>query len=243
MQNALKQEGRFLVILVCICGTLANAECIHHWELDEVSGKVAHNTANPEALGMYRHLPKLGQATLYPKLGKSVLFAGGKTAQDIELPNDKVGLGTLTENFTVLAWVNLHQLTSTNPILSGRNGNHNWSFMVLSNGILRFQTFDENQKMVGQVFNLTRLAVDTWYMVGVSVAQNKTVCFFVDGDLDRKIEIAELGTPTKQSFYIAGRGQEFDGASINGMVADLQIYNSVLDEKQIQTHFQSVIPE
>lgn len=235
--------GCLLTLLILGIVQQAHSECIHHWEFDEMAGEVAVNTVKPNAPGLYRHSPKLGQASLYPKLGKAVSFAGGETAQDVELPHDTVGLGSLTENFTVLAWVNFQHLGGANTIISGRNGIHNWSLVVLRNGILRVQTFDAKQKLVGQVFNRTPLAVNMWYLIGVSVASDKTIRFYIDGDLDRKKEIADLGAPTQQSFFVAGRGQGFNGASINGLIADVQIYNSVLEDKQVQTLFDSVIPE
>jgi len=219
-------------------------EPIHHFPLDETQGVTAANGVDGGGDGVYRAEPTLGVEAIYPALGTAVEFAGGTTGQEVLLPHESIGLGGLTHDFTVLAWLRFDELGPTSAIVSGQNATHGWSFMALSNGALRLQTFDGEDRLIGQAFNLSPLGTGIWYQVGVSLDAAGQAKFYVDGDMDRTFP-QPLGIPTAtdQPFFLAGRGQNFEGASMRGRLADVRIYDRVLSDGDVRSLFAEAVPD
>lgn len=235
------------MMLALVLGADAPGELLHHWTLDESDGKQVHSAVSSSGVGVLRNDAKLGAAAMYPALGTAVDLAGGTSGQDIMLAHEQIALGKLTQNFTIVVWFQLDHLAAANSLLSGLNGNHGWSFVVLSNGYLRFQAFDgvgDKPQKVGEAFSRTPLGAGNWYQAAVSVAADQRVKFYVNGGLDDDRDVlAALPTPTDRPFYIGGRGQAFDGASIDGRIADLRVYDEVLSDEQIAALFNEVVPQ
>jgi hypothetical protein len=229
---------------------LSTADLVGHYKLDESSGTL-HDTGTGKAVDVTNSL-KDSKDYAQPSVpagtyGDLTLTAdqAKQFKSSIHVPaGDGLNLGlaansklNLTGNFTVMAWVKVSKTDGYHIIFAtGAGSGNGWKIGVSEDNFV----FTANGVADVSLDSVT-VEADKWYHVAVTVAGTidaRTITFYVNGKKANTDALtADDIKPSDAKDMHIGTAENGDDTpeNLDGNVEDLRIYNTVLNEKEIQT--------
>jgi len=221
------------------------AELIARYDFNETAGPSRFDSAGISTVAtesgasayLYNSLPipsgSYGSLTVAPgTLGASGGRLGGAGFWATSANNE---FGGLTNDFTVMVWVNLESTSSRQRIIGTNTASQlGWSFGIDAGGKLIFTGY-----AVGDVITTNSyVGAQTWVHVAVSKSGGSGVTFFVNGQVAETFP-AQTGNlqPSTAPFGLLGN---LDNEGLSGVVDDLRVYRGALDAAGIRTAVETV---
>jgi len=150
--------------------------------------------------------------------------------------NDRLNFG-LSVDFTMIAWIKAQKYQKSYPTIIGRRspgpsngyifflgwGGERLSFQLNDGGFTNYSSTSDN------------LYDNSWHYVVVTGDRNGMLTFYIDGFQQGTYSISSIGNINSDSDIFFGRDeQNSSGTHFNGVIDDIQIYNRVLSEIEIQ---------
>jgi len=221
------------------------AELIARYDFNETAGPSRFDSAGIGTVAtesgitdyVYNSLPipsgSYGSLTVVPgTLGANGGRLGGAGFWATSANNE---FGGLTNDFTVMAWVNLESTSSLQRIIGTNTASQlGWSFGIDAGGKLILTGY-----AVGDVITTNSyVGAQTWVHVAVSKSGGSGVTFFVNGQVAETFP-AQTGNlqPSTAPFGLLGN---LDNEGLSGVVDDLRVYRGALDAAGIRTAVETV---
>ncbi len=207
---------------------------ISWWPFDETSGTTAADTAGENNGAI------IGATPLPAMVAGGLSFDG---VDDYVAVPDNPTLD-LTSQITIDAWIRTDKLTGGQSIVTkqptGSAGyNHGGNYeLTLADGKLYFTSqYAPYNRTWGHFANMPDLVVGQWYFVAVTAdAGSRVVKFYVNGDLVDTVvwQHSLLQYPNDEPLRI---GRRKDGLFFDGLIDEVEIFNRVLSDTEIQAIF------
>jgi hypothetical protein len=203
-----------------------------HWALDEVAGRVAHDSSGRGLYGLFSNEPK----RIRGAIDRTVMFDG---ATDYI----RVGHSTafrLAGSMTISAWIySISYPRDDAAIVSNVGATHT--------GFQLDTTIDTGPRTVGFKLNdacllgvarygATPLHLNTWYHVaGVYDAHAQTMDVYLNGEVDNGVLYGTVGDRQRSSreSLCIGRRSDLRGYEFAGAINDVRIYSRALTQSEI----------
>lgn len=228
-----------LVVLLAFLLLLPAAEAraavlLGYWQMEENQpGQKAVDSSVHGRLGTYNAgvNPNIPGA---PGFGLGTDFRG--TSSTIALSDPGYALSNLTNDFSVLAWINLDSASVRQRIMA----NSSWGFGVRENGGLLFTTYGVRD-YVGTSGLLTS-SVGSWVHVAAVMNASNQVSFYLNGILDTQLSHGASGNAGNSTSYIGGVTATGGGEAFNGRVDQVAVFSGALTQAEIAAYMTSGIP-
>jgi hypothetical protein len=240
-------SGSFLLAGILPLG--ANADLVAHYKLDEASG-VVHDSGAAPAADSTNELKdpkdyaqpgvpagKYGDLTVTDEQAKALKSSVHISSTDgLNLgPAEKSKLN-LTGNFTVTGWFKLAKTDGYHMLFAtGAGSGNGWKVGVDDGGFLFTANGVSDLTLDGPTVD-----ADKWYHLAVTVegtTAERKVTFYINGKRTNTdaLTVDNITTSDAKQMHI-GTADNADDTSENldGNVADIRLYNTVLSEKEIQ---------
>jgi hypothetical protein len=149
-----------------------------------------------------------------------------------------------TMSFSAFAWI---KPASSTPncgycgIIDADNGRNGWGLTYWSGGPMDFWILGQGYTQDMEFGSEPR---NTWTFVGITDSCNNGVCYangYINGvDVDPNVERAPVLEPIPFGITI-GQSRESAGFNFNGLIANVQIYNTSLSANEVQALYQEGI--
>ena len=218
------------IVAIVTMTSASHAGLIRSYGLNETSGTVAVDAASAEN-GVYQGSPTLGVASVDAAHGTAVSFNSS---------DDEVFLGSsldsLTNNFTVGAWINPTDLTDTHRVISCPPG-AGWGFGT-NGGNLYFTLYG-----IGHLECAATLATNTWTHVAAVFDSSDDATFYVNGSSIGTVAGSSDASYTGgvRNFFIGGRGTGEE--AFLGAIDTVKICNTALDQAGVRGLMAESVPE
>ena len=221
------------------------AELIARYDFNETAGPSRFDStgigtvATESGLSdyLYNALPipggTYGSLTVAPgTLGASGGRLGGAGFWATSASNE---FGGLTNDFTVMAWVNVESTGSRQRIIGTNMASQlGWSFGIDVGGKLILTGYSVGEAITTNSY----VGAETWVHLAASKSSGSGVTFFVNGQVAETFS-AQTGNwqPSTAPFGLLGN---LDNEGLSGLVDDLRVYRGALDAAGIRTAVDTV---
>ena len=219
-----------LIVLFLHLATIASAELVGHWKLDEGSGTVANDSSGYENHGTLQNSP-----TWVPGQFSNALQFDG-LEDFVEVPH--ADILTVDTEVTVMAWINAerHAGRSGNwqGIMGKSNNPRSYSFLTQISGSLHFST-TSGGAYVGSV-STGQIPLNEWTHVCAMVIEGGHR-YYINGENagDAQSGIVLSGAADTATVKI---GWSNATNHFLGMIDDVRLYNHGLDAVEVQQAMQ-----
>ncbi len=238
----LRRSAVAIIACLTVAGLSSSAtaaELLGYWQLEETDVNEAAIDSSGNGLdGTYEGAvdPNVPGA---PGFGSGADFDGA-TGQILIGPGDVTGFGNLTNDFTVMAWINPDGFTSKNRVFgSPIPGGWGWGTAGTSLEITTYGVKDFDQAVP--------LEADVWTHAAVVLDSNNEAHFYANGEFLGTQTHPSPGTASALDFYIGFSccaAEHFDG-----QLDEVGVFSGTLTEEQIQNamnlgvgNFEGVLP-
>lgn len=157
------------------------------------------------------------------------------TTSTITINDSAYVLSNLTQDFSVMAWINLESVGTTQRILS----NNTWGFGIGNEKTIRLTTYGiKDYKATTDLSSM----LGTWIHVAAVMDSNNAVTFYLNGVSDGTFTHTAPGTASNSLSYIGGRSATGSGEHFNGLVDEVAVFSGVLTQQEIQNYMRYGIP-
>ena len=251
-------RSRISVVTLCVSAlallmaSVASAELIHHYTLDETTGTTAGDSAGSVdgTLTFFSDgsAPTVDDDGVTGKVGDALHLTHSKK-QVITLPDDTFTFGT--SDYTIATWLKrssdgaTHGIWGQGTMAEGHAG----SAWVRFQGDNRMRWLHDKGATYADVYSVgTITADDTWHHVAF-VREGATMSMYIDGLLDNSSTddsgtfdmFGDAGVQFGELNPTPGYDRSFDGA-----LDDIQVYNQALTSGEVASLYNNpgaVIPE
>jgi len=219
--------------LLCIVGLIlslslistVHADIVGHWSLDEGSGPTAYDNS------VYGNDGTLGTAGVSWTTGYYGFALNFTPPDGCVLIPDSASLD-ITNAFTVMAWVNLNDLTGPKSIVSKfRSGDA--SFILKkhnSNDKFRVQLWNDLGSMA-DLSSSTSSQVGAWTHVAVTY-NGSVLQFYYNGDPDGSMNVSG-SLHISSSPVVIGAIEDGNGENFDGVIDEVRIYSHALSPTEV----------
>lgn len=233
-----------------LSGSVSHAALVASYSMDAASGSQLDNSGFGSALdfatsGSGLQFQTAGVAA--GNYGTSLTVVGGVLGPSAGLAgasgewqsaSGENKLNTLTNNFTVMAWVNPSDLTGVNRILSQTfSGATSWGFGLSGTEILFTKSSIADIVSAGAA-----VTAGNWQHIAVTVSSTTGVTFFLNGDqVSNQNNLTNLNTASRTDSFRLFNGA--GGQNLSGNLDEVRVYNTVLSLAEIRNAAVTAIPE
>lgn len=200
-----------------------------YWKLNETSGTAITDSSGNGNGAATSNSPTLNQTGASTPGGPSIKFL--KASSQGIISNATISVAV---PFTVECWTNFLTVppTSDSRIVCKGTGTDNWALWLHNNtGVrFRFASTDVNQIYYNWVIN-------TWYHLVVTVDALKNYVFYVNGQYKQAWPV--IGGTNANNTGLVYVARDSSGNYLNGYVAHVAIYPSVLTDAVVKQHYQA----
>lgn len=208
-----------MVVVVTVFAGSVSADPVCWWKFDETSGTEAVNEIG-DPCGQLINGPVWSSGVL-----DGALFFDGSDDY-VDLGNSTVLDNLATGDFTIAMWIKT-TYTGRAILFGNYNGNPSYNFELGLSGAMRLYMDSEDH-------NASTVVNDgLWHHVAAVRDMGNNVYIYVDGELDYS------NTSTKSAYSISnstmiGRDPRPGSYYFNGIMDDVQVFDSALSESQVQ---------
>lgn len=228
-----------LFSLACLTLSVARAELVLYWPLDEPAGAETVSDAVGDHSGTVGAGISFGKEGANPATGTSAEFTGSgglqaEWAQDLN-----------PENFTFTAWVNITDTNAYNSVVTNRedNGSTVNGFILYNNpgGAWDFWTGAGGATGAWQAIAGPVAETDVWTHLAITYDLEENVkILYVNGEEQARGEdqgyVPNGSEEEFQRPFNIGAGQDFgDGFFFNGRLDDIALFDEALTPEDIQS--------
>lgn len=214
--------------------TPAPSGLISWWPFDETGGTTAEDIAGDNNASIIGATPLVGM------VDGALSFDG--TDDYIAVP-DHPSLD-ITSQITIDAWIKTDKLIGGQSIVTkqptgsaGYNHGGNYELTLAETKLYFTSQYAPNNRTEGHIANMPDLVAGQWYFVAVTAdAASRIVKFYVNGNLVDTIiwQHSLLQYPNDEPLRI---GRRKDGLFFDGLIDEVEIYNRVLADNELQAIF------
>jgi hypothetical protein len=217
-----------------------------YWRMNETSGVPMADASGNGLTGSYSGSPTLGGAGGLIRDGQNKAPTFNGSTQYASVPD--TGIGTISGDYTVEAWVNTSAADVDQTFVGTRNGSDKTfdaKFCVdqtyCSTPSIRMDVGDGTNWLLSGNVQFAWQA-NRWYQVVIAVnSSTQDVAVYVDGRLIGRLGFTTPGTPllmnSTRNLYFGqnGRGQEWWTGSID----EASLYTTALDAGRVRFHYEA----
>jgi len=213
-----------ILILAVVLATphLNYAKIVGVWLFDEASGKIVNDASGNGLEGEIVGAVKWSKG----KFGTALAFDGG----NVTIPHqDSMDL----TQFTITAWIKVPKIVDPYQMIAGKEAwpDRNYS-MWIRPGIMTFGFTTPGAAQDIQVAS-KEVTDDKWHFV-VGSYDKKTLTPYVDGE-KLGTRVAGPKPATNKAPLMIGAQPPKGGGPLKGMIDEVAVYDTALDEKEIQS--------
>ncbi len=222
-----------ILLLIAVADSEA-AVLLGHWKMEEnQTGQKAVDSSVNGLIGTYG-------AALNPNVYGPRNFGLATDFRDttatISLTDSAYTLSNLTNNFSVMAWINTDVLNINQRVIA----NETWGLGIDGNvsgsqGQLRFTTFGVKDYRS----NAGVLPAGNWAHVAAVIDNANDVTFYVNGNMVGADTHSSSGIAGSSATYIGGRSSEH---FFDGLADEVAVFSGALTQSEIQQYMSSGIP-
>jgi len=210
-------------LLLCSLHSVNGQDLLGYWKLDETDfDSLAIDSSGNDLNGIFEGDvdPDIEGA---PGFGSGALFDG--TTSQILVDGGLDAFGTLTNDFTVMAWISPEQLDRKGRIFGSFPVGGGWGFGTVGNEleITTYGVKDYDQP--------ADLELDVWTHVAVALDADNNAHFYKDGEFLGTQTHGAPGNPIENEFFIGASccAAEF----FEGIIDEVGVFQGTLSETQI----------
>ncbi|MDZ7617588.1 MAG: LamG-like jellyroll fold domain-containing protein [Patescibacteria group bacterium] len=224
----------FVILLSPVAESRA-AVLLGYWKMEENQTK--QRVVDSSANGLLGAYVSTLNPSVYGPQGFGLATDFRNTTATIALADAGFALSSLTNDFSVMAWINAESIDVLQRFIS----NSTWGFAVDGGGVandlgqLRFTTYGAKDYRSSEGV----LPEGTWAHVAAVINGNNDVAFYVNGNAVGVDTHGSSGTAGSSVTYIGGRSSSDYFA---GLVDEVAVFNGTLTQSQIQQYMNSGVP-
>ena len=210
---------------------ISTAQPVHWYKFDDASTNIIadYGSSPVEGAGASRNV----DMSAISELRQVADFSGNYSKVDL------TGTSNITGDWTAEFYINPHNISGRQSLVSGDNGSLRWIMNSGKPGFTKWGAYDAEFKGPDGVsafsYDLSQI-VDEWIHVAY-VRQGNDLFFYINGELVGKNASSQPAIDLPISRTIGSNG---DGEAFAGIVDDIAFYSSAMTADQIWTH---AIPE
>ena len=204
---------------------ISTAQPVHWYKFDDPSTNVIADSGSNPIDGTSRNV----DMSAISELRQVADFSGNYSKVDL------TGTSNITGNWTAEFYINPHNITGRQSLVSGDNGSLRWIMNSGKPGFTKWGAYDAEFKGPDGTsafsYDLSQI-VDEWIHVAY-VRQGNDLFFYINGELVGKNASNQPAIDMPISRTIGSNG---DSEAFAGIIDDIALYSTALTADQIWTH-------
>jgi hypothetical protein len=205
-----------------------------HWNFDEGRGT---RFSDASGLGIVGRM--YGATWTQGNNGGALSFAGHEY---VEVPNNNSL--KIAQDISLCAWIKISALNRKQTIAGAQDASSGYALTLNENDQVGFEIRGSSSSAsTGKTSNTgTTLKNGFWYHVaGVYSSADKMVRIYINGELDRTINIDSALGPVKGPFSIGAESFGHRGNQFHGQIDDIRVYKRPLNDSEVRKLASSLI--
>ena len=226
-QSVIKSAGilSFLFVYLFLQTSITYGELVAGWLLDETNGVIAVDSSANHADGIFQGGYTLGVPSAEPGIYNTAVDFNAASSGEVFKASWSV-LNQLTNNFTVMAWINPDTTGSVRRIFS--SSSKAWGFGLNSSNGLRLTTFGITDYDIS-----VNIPTGTWTHIAATFSTSNNVEFYVNGIAVGVVEGTYSADAGDGNWFVAGNGT---GEYFDGTIDEVRVFDEQLPPAIISTY-------